>query len=46
MKNFLKGIILGFALILPGLSGGTAFLIMGMYKQVLKDLAFFNLRLI
>ena len=44
MKNFLKGIVLGFALILPGLSGGTAFLIMGMYKQILRDLAFFNLR--
>lgn len=44
MKNFLKGIFLGFALILPGMSGGTAFLILGMYRQVLKDLSSFNLK--
>ncbi len=44
MKKFLQGIFMGFALILPGLSGGTAFIILGLYRQILLDLATFNLK--
>ncbi len=39
MKSFFQGLLLGFAVILPGISGGTAFIILGLYDQVLTDLA-------
>ena len=44
MKKLLQGIILGLSLILPGMSGGTAFVIMGMYTRVLDDISSFNLK--
>lgn len=42
--NFLKGIFLGISIILPGMSGGTAFLILGMYNRILTDLSSFNFK--
>lgn len=44
MKKLLQGMFLGLSLILPGMSGGTAFVIMGIYNQVLEDIASLNLR--
>jgi putative membrane protein len=40
----LKGIILGFIVVLPGMSGGTLLLIMGIYQKLLRDLS--NLKLL
>lgn len=44
MVSWLKGILLGFVMLLPGVSGGTAFVILGVYEDLVKDLACFNLR--
>lgn len=44
LLKFLQGIGLGFALILPGMSGGTAFIIFGFYHRIIADLARFRLR--
>lgn len=41
---FIKGFFLGFIIVLPGLSGGTAFLILGLYEKFIKDLSRFNLK--
>ncbi|AKL94519.1 hypothetical protein CACET_c10160 [Clostridium aceticum] len=40
----IKGIILGFIIVLPGMSGGTVFLIFGIYENMLKDLAKLNIK--
>jgi len=40
----IKGLILGFIIVLPGMSGGTAFLIMGIYEDMIKDLVKLNLK--
>ncbi len=39
----LKGILLGIAMVLPGISGGTAFLILGIYDKIIKDFSRLNL---
>jgi len=44
LHQFLQGIILGFIIVLPGMSGGTVFLIFGMYEQMVKDLVKFNFK--
>lgn len=44
LKKLLQGIFLGIFIVLPGMSGGTAFLILGIYKKVLRDLASLNLK--
>lgn len=44
MISWLKGIILGFVMLLPGVSGGTAFIILGVYEDLVKDLARLNLK--
>ncbi len=44
MHPILQGIILGFIIVLPGMSGGTVFLIFGMYEQMVKDLVRFHLK--
>lgn len=44
MHPILQGIILGFIIVLPGMSGGTVFLIFGMYEQMVKDLVKFHLK--
>lgn len=43
MKLLITGIILGCVMIMPGMSGGTAFLIFGLYEDLIKDIV--NLRL-
>lgn len=44
MNSWLKGILLGFVMLLPGVSGGTAFVILGVYEDLVRDLACFNLK--
>lgn len=44
MTSWLKGILLGFVMLLPGVSGGTAFVILGVYEDLVRDLACFNLK--
>ncbi len=44
LKKLLQGIFLGVFIVLPGMSGGTAFLILGIYKKVLRDFASLNLK--
>ena len=39
MQGLLQGLILGFIMILPGMSGGTVFLMMGLYENLIADLA-------
>ncbi len=40
----IQGLILGFIIVLPGMSGGTVFLIFGIYEQVIRDISRLNLR--
>ncbi len=44
MGLVIQGIILGFIIVLPGMSGGTVFLIFGLYEKMLKDLLKFHIR--
>lgn len=44
MRALIQGFILGLVVILPGMSGGTVFLIMGLYEKMIADLVRFNLR--
>ncbi|AOY76398.1 undecaprenyl phosphate translocase family protein [Clostridium formicaceticum] len=44
MNLMIKGIILGCIIVLPGMSGGTVFLIFGIYENMLKDLAKLNIK--
>lgn len=44
MNLFLKGIILGFVMVLPGMSGGTVFLIFGLYENMVKDILSLKLK--
>ena len=44
MGLVIQGIILGFIMVLPGMSGGTVFLIFGLYEQMVKDLLRLHLR--
>lgn len=44
MNLLLKGIILGFVMVLPGMSGGTVFLIFGLYENMVKDILKLNLK--
>lgn len=39
----LKGLVLGIIVVLPGMSGGTLLLILGMYKKLLADLSHLRL---
>lgn len=43
MKTYLMGFVLGLVILLPGMSGGTALLLMGIYEDLLKDLAKFKI---
>ncbi len=44
MNLWIKGIILGFVMVMPGMSGGTAFLIFGLYEDLIKDLMKRNIK--
>lgn len=39
MQLVLQGLLLGFIIVLPGMSGGTVFVILGMYEKMIKDIA-------
>lgn len=43
LLSVLQGLLLGMIMILPGMSGGTAFVILGIYEKLIKDLAKLNL---
>jgi putative membrane protein len=44
IKNIFEGILIGIALVLPGLSAGTIILILGFYRRFIDDLAAFTIR--
>ncbi len=44
VTSIIQGIIIGVALVLPGLSAGTVILILGFYMRLLEDLASFRLK--
>lgn len=44
MISWLKGVILGFILVLPGMSGGTVFVIFGIYEDLVHDLVRLRLK--
>lgn len=44
MTAVAQGLILGFIIVLPGMSGGTVFLMMGLYENLVADLARLRLK--
>ncbi|MDO9536112.1 MAG: DUF368 domain-containing protein, partial [Bacillota bacterium] len=44
MHPIIQGVILGFVIVLPGMSGGTVFIILGIYEKIIRDLSVFHLR--
>jgi putative membrane protein len=44
MKLAIQGFLIGLILVLPGMSGGTIFVILGMYENLLKDIKNLNLK--
>ncbi len=44
MTLALKGFLIGLILVLPGMSGGTVFVILGMYEDMLRDIKNLNLK--
>lgn len=44
IKNIFKGILIGIALVLPGLSAGTVILMMGFYRTFIEDLSRLQLK--
>lgn len=44
MISWLKGVVLGFIMVLPGMSGGTVFVIFGIYEQLVHDLVHLKLK--
>lgn len=43
---FLKGLLMGFSDIIPGVSGGTMALVLGVYERLMKALGNINLRFV
>lgn len=39
-----RGVVLGLAVVLPGISGGTAALVMGIYEELVRDFSHFRWR--
>ncbi len=44
MSLILQGLILGFTIVFPGMSGGTVIVILGLYDKLVKDLLKLNLK--
>ncbi|MDW7671367.1 MAG: DUF368 domain-containing protein [Bacillota bacterium] len=44
MVLWIKGVVLGFIMVLPGMSGGTVFVIFGIYEQLVHDLVHLKLK--
>lgn len=43
MGTIIKGLIIGFTIVLPGMSGGCMLLILGLYDKILSDISNFRL---
>ncbi len=39
-----KGVLIGIIIVLPGMSGGTVFLVLGLYEKIIRDLARLQLK--
>jgi len=46
LNNFLKGFVMGVAEIIPGISGGTVALVLGIYERLIFAISQFNLELL
>ncbi len=44
MKSLLQGLFLGLSIVLPGMSGGTVIVILGIYEKSIQDISRFNLK--
>ena len=44
LLELLQGIFIGVSLVLPGMSGGTALIILGFYHRFLEDISKFNIK--
>jgi len=44
LKKLVQGFILGLIIVLPGMSGGTVFIILGIYEDLVQDIAAFKLK--
>ncbi|MBS3995015.1 MAG: DUF368 domain-containing protein [Alkaliphilus sp.] len=44
MRSIIQGLILGLIIVLPGMSGGTVFVIFGIYEDLVRDLVRFKIR--
>lgn len=44
MHMIIKGFVLGFTIVLPGMSGGTVLIVLGLYESLIKDLAKLKLK--
>ncbi len=42
--KLLQGAFIGMSLVLPGMSGGTALIILGLYRQFLDDISMFRIK--
>ncbi|NLW88209.1 MAG: DUF368 domain-containing protein [Clostridiaceae bacterium] len=43
ITKFIKGAVVGLIIILPGMSGGTMILLLGLYEDLMRDMAKFKL---
>ncbi|MBN1775409.1 MAG: DUF368 domain-containing protein [Clostridiales bacterium] len=43
LGKFIKGAVVGLIIILPGMSGGTMILLLGLYEDLMRDMAKFKL---
>ncbi len=39
LRNVMRGLLLGFVIVMPGMSGGTALVILGLYGKIISDLS-------
>lgn len=44
MRSLLQGFLIGLSIVLPGMSGGTVILILGIYEKSIRDLSRLNLK--
>lgn len=41
IKNFFKGVIIGLTTLVPGMSGGTMAIILGIYDKIIHSISSF-----
>ena len=44
MRLLWQGILIGFSIVLPGISGGTVFIILGIYEKTIRDISSLQLK--